>query len=298
MAVNPAHRLNARTWAYQLQDVNLHDVRDLDVDVMVIDPVNDAGNRWSRDDLITMRAGDKRVLAYLSIGEAESYRPYWNASWTRKLRSMWSRPPWLGPENADWPGNYKVRYWYAEWQQIIIDEVDRTIDAGFDGVYLDIIDAFEFWSDVPFFEKDRFTLEQHMVAFVKRIADHARRTRGCGHFHIVPQNGEALLEFPDYRRVISAVGKEDVYYGVDGDGEVNHNVVTEEIIDLLESNAVPEHIQTLFVEYVEDDLPQEEKVDAIVDMRNVVQRSLPRSMAMSPLYIATRPLNRLVEQVG
>ncbi len=87
--------------------------------------------------------GNRLVIAYMSIGEAESYRYYWQAEWTS------SPPSWLAGENPDWPGNYKVRYWNAAWQDLIFggngSYTKKIIDAGFDGVYLDIIDAFEYF---------------------------------------------------------------------------------------------------------------------------------------------------------
>ena len=91
--------------------------------------------------------GQKRlVIAYMSIGEAEDYRYYWDPAWE-------SDPPaWLAGENPDWPGNYKVRYWMDGWQDIIFGDedtyLDRIIKAGFDGVYLDIIDAFEYFEEL------------------------------------------------------------------------------------------------------------------------------------------------------
>jgi cysteinyl-tRNA synthetase len=86
---------------------------------------------------------DRIVLCYMSIGEAEDYRWYWQPSWET------DPPGWLGPENPDWPGNYLVEYWDPGWQAIIYGSsdayLDRILDAGFDGVYLDKIDAFESW---------------------------------------------------------------------------------------------------------------------------------------------------------
>ncbi len=90
-----------------------------------------------------MDGGSRLVAAYLSIGEAEDYRYYWQPAWGT------SPPDWLADENPDWPGNYKVRYWREEWQAIIFGHDDsylqRILDAGFDGAYLDIIDAFEYF---------------------------------------------------------------------------------------------------------------------------------------------------------
>lgn len=87
--------------------------------------------------------GRRLVICYLSIGEAEDYRYYWQSSWKRH------KPAWLTRENPNWPGNYKVRYWCSEWQEIICGTGDsylnRILAAGFDGVYLDIVDAFEYF---------------------------------------------------------------------------------------------------------------------------------------------------------
>jgi len=87
--------------------------------------------------------GTRLVIAYMSIGEAEDYRYYWNTAWAT------SPPSWLAGENPDWPGNYKVRYWDPAWQAIFFGNnssyLKKILDAGFDGVYLDIIDAFEYF---------------------------------------------------------------------------------------------------------------------------------------------------------
>jgi cysteinyl-tRNA synthetase len=89
--------------------------------------------------------GRRLLISYMSIGEAEDYRYYWQAEWS-------SNPPsWLAGVNPDWPGNFKVKYWEPEWQQIIFGNNDsylkKIIDSGFDGVYLDIIDAFEYFEE-------------------------------------------------------------------------------------------------------------------------------------------------------
>ncbi len=94
---------------------------------------------------IKKNGGRRLVIAYLSIGEAEDYRYYWQQSWSL------NPPSWLLPENPDWEGNYPVRYWDKGWQEIIFGEedsyLDRIIQAGFDGVYLDLVDAFEYFEE-------------------------------------------------------------------------------------------------------------------------------------------------------
>ena len=103
----------------------------------------------SSDDLASIRTkpgGGRRLLVcYLSIGEAEDYRYYWDSSWDA------SPPAWLAEENPLWPGNHKVEYWDPAWQAILYGSedsyLDRIIAAGFDGVYLDIIDAYEYFEE-------------------------------------------------------------------------------------------------------------------------------------------------------
>ena len=87
--------------------------------------------------------GTRLVISYMSIGEAEDYRYYWQADWEQ------DKPSWLDEENPEWEGNYKVKYWDEKWQDIIYGNDDsylkKILDAGFGGVYLDIIEAFEYY---------------------------------------------------------------------------------------------------------------------------------------------------------
>lgn len=87
--------------------------------------------------------GQRLVISYMSIGEAENYRYYWQSDWNS------NKPSWLDDENPDWAGNFKVKYWESGWQNIIYGNdnsyLKKILNANFDGVYLDIIDAFEFY---------------------------------------------------------------------------------------------------------------------------------------------------------
>ena len=90
--------------------------------------------------------GGKRLLiCYMSIGEAENYRYYWQKDWNV------GNPSFIVKEDPDWQGNFYVKYWEKDWQDIIFGNdnsyLKKILDAGFDGVYLDIIDAFEQFED-------------------------------------------------------------------------------------------------------------------------------------------------------
>lgn len=202
-----------RTWTYQLDRIDPALIAQTGFDLAVVDYAADGTEQsaFTRGDVARLQRkpdGSRRlVIAYMSIGEAEDYRFYWKPSWRE-------RPPsWLGPENPEWRGNYKVRYWDPEWQRIIYGAptsyLDRILSAGFDGVYLDIIDAFEYYED------SRSTAAHEMIDFVRDLARYAK-AKTNGEFLVLPQNGERLLEHADYLEAIDGVAKEDLFYGYDG----------------------------------------------------------------------------------
>ncbi len=226
-------------WAFVLQLDRLNPdpesaVRQLaesDRDVIVMDFSFDGSweKKWTPRQLSHIRNGrksagtsstPKKLLAYLSIGEAEDYRHYWQDKWDLEKDGSASplAPRFLLSENPDWTGNYKVRFWHQTWQDIILAYLNTIQDQGFDGVYLDIVDAFEFFEMDP--ETHEFhdhrinpetqnTYRSDMIQWVKKIASTARR-KSPG-FLIVPQNGVQLLEDKSYRDTISAIGVEDLF---------------------------------------------------------------------------------------
>ncbi|MGB3340624.1 MAG: endo alpha-1,4 polygalactosaminidase [bacterium] len=127
----------------------LNSLQDTDYDVLIIDLFYAGDELLDAQDIASLKhkenGGLRLVLAYCSIGEAEDYRYYWRSEWD-------SNPPdWLEQENPNWPGNFLVKYWEDEWQDIIYGNEDsyvkKIIDAGFSGIYLDIIDAFEYFEN-------------------------------------------------------------------------------------------------------------------------------------------------------
>lgn len=90
--------------------------------------------------------GSRLIIGYMSIGEAEDYRYYWQEDWEP------GNPDWIVAENPDWEGNFKVKYWDQGWKSHIYGDTEsylqKILDAGFDGVYLDIIDAFYYFEEL------------------------------------------------------------------------------------------------------------------------------------------------------
>jgi cysteinyl-tRNA synthetase len=233
------------SWAYQLQDFDLRELGASRYGLLVLDysSTGDADGELTREQVRALQqdgpCGRRIVLAYLSIGEAEDYRFYWENDWVDGAGDPRpGAPSFLGPTNPDWAGNYKVRYWQRDWQRILMGGpdndgdgyLDRILAAGFDGVYLDIIDGYEYWGPEEIGGNgERARAAADMVTLVRRLRNYGRRNGGSDGFLVVPQNGATIIdpEAHDYAadpqaaaakqrrryfRAIDAIGAEDTFF--------------------------------------------------------------------------------------
>ena len=124
-----------RTGMYVLQGVVPSEIAAAPFDVKVIDIYNDNGSLFSPAEVSLMGGGpgSSLLLGYFSIGEAETYRDYFNSI----------PDSIIGPENPQWQGNYQVAYWTQEWRAVATAYIDRVIAAGYDGVYFDVVDEYQ-----------------------------------------------------------------------------------------------------------------------------------------------------------
>ncbi|WP_244834537.1 endo alpha-1,4 polygalactosaminidase [Clostridium sp. BJN0001] len=140
--VNPDNYKNKNKFLRALKKTNY--------DVIVIDCFfNSKVVTFSKDEieeLKTKKNGGKRlVLSYMSIGESEGYRYYFDNDWKNDN----SKPSWILYENKNWSDNYIINYWDSRWHHILYGNddsyVSKIIDSGFDGVYLDVVDAYYYF---------------------------------------------------------------------------------------------------------------------------------------------------------
>ncbi len=218
----------AQSWGYQLQRIKPESLATIPYDVFVIDYSRDGTDEKALTpaEIAALKRkpdGTRRiVLAYLSIGEAENYRYYWRPDW----ETPGLAPPWLAGPNKRWRTNFPVRYWDPDWQAIVFTGEDsylsRIAAAGFDGVYLDRVDAFQE------FENENPAAREQMILFVNSLAAHARVLKPG--FLVVPQNAEELLDDAGYRAMIDGIAKEDLLFG---DGRPKRPNKPERIADSL-----------------------------------------------------------------
>jgi len=200
------------SWCCWLQAPGIDTIAASDYELAVIDYSFDgsAAQEFSAADLQRLHDAGKLALAYFSIGEAEEYRFYWQPTWQP------GSPSFISDPSPIWPGNYAVEYWTEEWWNTALRPyLDRILAQGFDGVYLDRVDAYLWW----YHEKglDLGVGAARMVRLLERIAGYARFRAGNG-FVVCPQNGIGLVTDAGgtygrrFLSVIDGVGVESLYF--------------------------------------------------------------------------------------
>jgi len=249
--------LDVQTWLYHLGDVapaDMDDVANAGHDLIILEYASyaDEETPYTAEQLGQMRGTeDTLIVSYLSIGEAESYRFYWD---TPEFQAILSTI--VDAENPEWEENFKVRYWLDEWQQVIFDYIDRIIDGGFNGVYLDIIDGYEYWEDLE--PNSGIDYRQEMADFVAAIRAHAEarlaELSDDRSFVIIGQNGEELLQNQTYLDAIDGVGKEDLQFYYEFTNPADFQVYDEEDVaysmNLLQL-AIDAGKQVMVIEYLD-----------------------------------------------
>jgi cysteinyl-tRNA synthetase len=213
-----------KNWLY-LIDVNLEpetveQIVASEYDMVVIDfiPSEENNTDYPMAEVIAQLHNAPRpklVVAYIDTGQAESYRTYWQSNWGI------GSPEWIvGADPDGWEGNYPVAYWYDDWRDIWLGTngyLQAIAKAGFDGVYLDWVEAYSDENVMAFAAQDGVDPKQEMIWWVMDIADFARQqTPG---FIVIAQNAAELAEDDDYAAVISAIAQEQVWFdgGADND---------------------------------------------------------------------------------
>jgi len=118
---------DTRRWVcYYGNDRGVLDVEGMDMFVLDPDSIGDITGEKQTDAI---------YLAYLCVGEAETYRWYWP-----KIKEE----EWLIRENPSWPQHYLVDPRSREWRSLIVERVAaRLLEKGYDGFMLDTLDTAE-----------------------------------------------------------------------------------------------------------------------------------------------------------
>ncbi|MBP0466265.1 endo alpha-1,4 polygalactosaminidase [Roseomonas sp. PWR1] len=224
-----------KTGMYVLTGVEPTAVAAAPFDVKVIDVYNDNAQFFTNAEVAQMGGGPGGglLLGYFSIGEAETYRDYFNTI----------PPSIIGPENPSWQGNYAVAYWTPEWRAVATGYIDRMIAAGYDGIYFDVVDVYErAWSTANVPGGDA---EAAMVSLVTYLSAYAKAKNP--QFEIWVNNAEKLLVHDAYLNAIDGMYKENLFYK--DDGSLESSTVTNWSLNLI-NRAIAAGKDVVAIEYV------------------------------------------------
>lgn len=234
-------------WGYQIQNINdnisMDNLIASQYDMLVIEPTR---TDWSSDDknfdtknfvsqLKMSKAHDgttdKLVIAYIDIGEAEDWRWYWTWStiWNNGEEKPNDWPDYIIKHDPDgWGGNYPVAFWKDGWKDIVIygqnqssnpygdynSIIDEVIKDGFDGIYLDWVEAAEDDDIIALAQSEGIDAVEEMINFIQEMKTYALSRNPD--FIIIQQNAVSVIAgHPELADVIDAVAQEAVWY----DGE-------------------------------------------------------------------------------
>jgi len=216
-----------RYWAYQIQNLDapgaVDDLMDSPYDMIVVDPTVTSEYGFNAKDMIqkikNSKAHDrfhrKLVMAYIDIGEAEEWRWYWDDHPTYEqlgecrlqyVTQIQTWAPWVVACDPDgWAGNYPVAFWDSDWKDIVINGtalgsgldlyfasmLDEVIKDGFDGVYIDWVEAWEMSAVRVRAQKEGKDPAQEMLKLIKEIRAYGRAYNPG--FLVIQQNSSQLI---------------------------------------------------------------------------------------------------------
>ncbi|GAA2300965.1 endo alpha-1,4 polygalactosaminidase [Glycomyces scopariae] len=191
------------SWLYQLSGYegdSLDAVAAAPQPTAVIDLARDGGDGyWTAEEITALHDADKTVYAYFSMGSIETYRPEYDAvAGTDLVLNQW----------GDWPDEYFVKYWEQDWWDLVMaPRLDQAIGAGFDGVYLDVPNAYEEIDLALVPGETRETLARKMADLVIAADEYA-----ADRLAILPQNSPELIDQDGYLDAIDGIGIEELWF--------------------------------------------------------------------------------------
>jgi len=143
LAQNYLYLINSENFSSKQEMINAISATNFDLIIIDLFFNGEEFSSTEINQLKTKANGRKRlVLSYINIGAAEKFRYYWKHNW--KL----GNPKWIKKKYKGYDDEFWVEFCDKEWQDIIYGNdnsyMKRIINAGFDGAYLDNVEAYYF----------------------------------------------------------------------------------------------------------------------------------------------------------
>jgi len=244
---SPLPLAQVRYWGYQIQNMDRNGAVEAIInskyDMVVIEPTVTYEYDFDVKDMVqgikASPASDgvhrKLVIAYIDIGQAEEWRWYWDghpmyeeqgkckSSYIKKIRKWAS---WVVACDPDgWAGNYPVAYWAPEWKDIVIygtslglelyfrSILDEVIQDGFDGVYLDWVEAWEMDAVQDRAQQEGKNPGQEMLKLIREIREYGKQHNP--NFIVIQQNSSELIReigAENLKSAVDAIAQEGVWW--------------------------------------------------------------------------------------
>lgn len=142
---NYLYLIGASEEQFNSKEELLQAISQTNFDLIILDLEFGSGN-FNANDLQALKTksnGAKRmVISYINVGAAEKYRYYFQEDW-RLHRPLWLKKKYDGYDDEFW-----VKFWKKPWKEIMYGNdssyMKKILDAGFDGAYLDNVEAYYF----------------------------------------------------------------------------------------------------------------------------------------------------------
>jgi cysteinyl-tRNA synthetase, unknown class len=221
--VNSSSLKDVRFWAYQIDSLeepaSIDSICSSHYDLVVMDQqrsISGSEDYNTQNDIqrihnsLNSKGGKKLVVCYIDVGQAESYRYYWQNGWQS------GNPAWvLEPDPDGWNDSYGVKYWSPEWKALMKQYLGRIIDDGYDGVYLDWLMIYETPGILAAAQQEGLDPKEELILFIKDLTSFSRNKKPG--FLFIAQNGAEMGDYPEYVALFDAIAQEDIWYDGSGD---------------------------------------------------------------------------------
>lgn len=179
-----------RSWLCVYSRIPVEKLLATGAQLMVLDP-----DVYTSKEIKTIKSAGVKVLAYLSVGEAEKYRRYFPQIENTDL---------IINENPDWPENFSIKFWKPLWKSILVSYSKEILNKGFNGLFVDVVDA---WENFPEVEQPK--RKEQMEKLLIDLANNMRKQDSC-HWLMI-QNSHELLENPRLEKLATGINQESLF---------------------------------------------------------------------------------------
>lgn len=267
---------NVHTYANTYQDYTPEDLEKLKrFDIVAIEPyfVPD------REFLKELKAAGTRVIAYVSVGEADEERRYWKG-WEPGERTpdnheiprteVTKHDPMFIGEDPGWLGSYYVDASNPGWRNVMLNEEIPYIlwlaGGQYDGLVMDLVDVVDKYEG----RTNERRMRQGMIDLIKAIRDK------YPDLLLVPNRGFGILEemapYIDafkFEEMTGAYGnvKGEPHYGqyylkIGDTGKLESQEEVDQLLEVLEEHPMP----VLVLDHVSTDPPDEQSAKRCFDV--------------------------------